>query len=254
MRIAVARTGSAFRSVRYREIFEGRFKVAGCRRGSIGRLVFLPSEIPLESHSACGYQRITGIHFDDEIWNSVAGRRKACTVDQLSRSMNLRSAELSRSLLRIGREILSPGFASFAVIESLVTIVMVDLDRLLEGNEPGGAGQLRGGMPGRKLAAIEERIRASDEPIPTVADLAGLAGCSPGHLLRCYQQETGETLRMRLQQESSARACQLLRSTDLPLKSISWNLGFRSQRQFHQRISPGARRGAFAIPGAFPLD
>lgn len=217
--------------------FQGRYMLPGCRRSAIGRLMFIPSDTPLESSSAGGHVRIAGIHFEDETLREASGRARDWTASQLGRGINLRSTEIGYSLRRIGHELLSPGFASTAVLESLMTMVMIDLDRLLLGDDPASAGPRSGALPGHKLALLEERIRAVDERIPTVAELARLAGFSPRHLLRCYHQETGETLRERLQQESAARACQLLRSTDLPIKAISWNLGFSSQGNFTQAFS-----------------
>lgn len=217
--------------------FQGRYMVSGCRREAIGRLMFIPSQVPLESSSAGGHMRIAGIHFEDETLRAVSGRGRDWTAHQLGRGINLRSAEIGHSLRRIGHEILSPGFASTALLESLMTLVMIDLDRLLLGDDPASASPCGGGLAGHKLTLLEERIRALDERIPTVAELARLAGFSPRHLLRCYQQETGETLRERLQQESAARACMLLRSTDQPINAISWNLGFSSQGNFTQAFS-----------------
>lgn len=217
--------------------FQARYKVPGCRREAIGRLIFIPSDIPLESSSATGHARIAGIHFSDEKWQEVSGRARKWTPRQLGGGINLRSAEIGQSLRRIGKEILSPGFASTAVLESLMTLVMIDLDRLFLGDDPARNSASGGVLPARKLAVVEERIREMEERIPTVAELANLAGFSPRHLLRCYRQETGETLRERLQQESSTRACHLLRETDLPIKAISWNLGFRSQGNFTQAFS-----------------
>lgn len=216
---------------------QARYKIPGCKRQTIGRLIFIPSDIPLESSSASGYARIAGIHFSDDTWQQVSGRRREWTPRQLGQGINLRSTEIGQSLRRIGQEILSPGFASTAVLESLMTLVMIDLDRLLVGDDLAYDTVKRAAFPIQKLALVEERIREMSERIPTVAELAHLAGFSPRHLLRCYRQETGETLRERLQQESSRRACHLLRQTDMPIKAISWNLGFRSQGNFTQAFS-----------------
>jgi AraC family transcriptional regulator len=210
----------------------GRFQVEGCDDRALGKLVFLPANIPFESHSVGGHHRLAGSHFTEEAFARATGRESSWSKDELSRSTDLKDARIAQSLTRLAQEALSPGFASAAVVEATMVVLMVDLARRLGTQSEPTPLWAKGGLTGRRLSQIEERIVAEEMLPPSVAELADLARLSPRHLLRGYRETMGENLRERLQREANSRACALLRSTELSIKEIAARLGFRAAGSF----------------------
>jgi AraC family transcriptional regulator len=136
-------------------------------------------------------------------------------------------------MARLAAEVVTPGFASGAVIESLTTLMIVDTMRALGHGPAKEAGVVaKGGLTSFQLRRIDERIRDDTQMLPTVADLAMELGFSVRHLLRAYRQATGSTLRTCVQRSSHDRAMALLSGTNLPLKTIAYRLGFQSPGSF----------------------
>ena len=98
------------------------------------------------------------------------------------------------------------------------------------------------------IAQIQEYILAHlHEPL-SIEKLAGLANMSVRHFARIFRQQSGITPMAFVLHGRVDQARKLLESTDLPLKTVSYNCGFSSTRQmgnlFNQKLglSPGQYR------------
>ena len=79
-----------------------------------------------------------------------------------------------------------------------------------------------------------------------LAEAAGAAGLSPGHLSRLFHQSTGLTFQEYVRRFRLERACTLLTTTNQSVTAIAFESGFQSISQFHRSFR--------AVYGEPPLD
>ena len=196
----------------------------------IGKLVFRPPNLPLRCVNSGGVQRLlmcsfqpTGsVEVDDDLHETLA-----CAPPQL----NLRSEPIAAGLRRVAAEARAPGFGSLAVVEAMLTCVLVDLVRACGGLESRPA-RLKGGLAPWQIRRITEALREIDGAVPTVRSLAQLVGLTPRHLLRSFRSSTGSTVVRHIARAQFARACELLTTTDLSLKQVAQKCGFETASGF----------------------
>ena len=92
--------------------------------------------------------------------------------------------------------------------------------------------RMAGALAPWQLKRIDERLADPERPPPDVAELAGLCGVSPRHLMRCFKQTRGMTVLDYVERGTFARAARLLRESDLPLKTIAARLGYAQACSF----------------------
>lgn len=167
----------------------------------------------------------------------------------LQNCMKLESDAVSDILLRIGREVSQPGFASQLLLEGLSISLLVETMRVLKTlNEQ----EIRkGGLSPRRFRLIEGRVRAGGS-LPSLAELAELCQLSRRQLVRAFRSETGQTIGAYVQQVTVERAKALLVGTSHPISIIAGDLGFASASAFSTafRRSVGCSPGIFGFPGA----
>lgn len=86
-------------------------------------------------------------------------------------------------------------------------------------------------LPRATVERLEARMHALEDGVPTLRELADLAGLSPRHLTRGYKEATGRTLMARQRDIQIELAKDLLRGTE-PLSAIALACGFGSQSHF----------------------
>lgn len=87
------------------------------------------------------------------------------------------------------------------------------------------------GLSLRMLNRLEARMKAFDQGIPSLNELAQEAGQSPRHLTRQYKAATGKTLSSRQREIQLERATELLQG-QMGLSEIAIASGFSSQSHF----------------------
>lgn len=195
-----------------------------------GKLVFRPAGVPLHCLNSggtqrlilCNFDRIEAAHANKEIFDKLA----LVPPDQ-----NLHSETVATALRCLAMEATSPGFASETLIDALITGALIDLLRRCGAAAPRQR-PTRGGLARRHLRRIDETLRDIDGPAPTVAMLAKLVGVSQRHLVRAFRQSTGSTVIRYIARARHARACELLASTELPLKLVAYKSGFATPSSF----------------------
>lgn len=83
--------------------------------------------------------------------------------------------------------------------------------------------------PQSRLHVVLARIEAAPGLPWSVAEMAATAAISPGRLHEWFRQETGATPRAWLAEVRIRRACELLRSSALPLSGIALRCGYADQ-------------------------
>ena len=66
----------------------------------------------------------------------------------------------------------------------------------------------------------------------TVEEIASRCGLSPRHLMRAFKASTGMTVHQYANEVVMKRAMDILRSEDMPLKVLAWQLGYSSASAF----------------------
>jgi len=208
----------------------------------MGRVIFVPAGLPLHARIGVGRQWDFQCLFSAEACEHV--NAAAWDRERLRESLHVRNASLIALSERIVAEMRTPGFASSIVIESLCSVVAIDLIRHF--SAPRISGAAKGGLPGWRLRRIEERVRAEGPP-PTLSELASLCGMSSRHLRRAFRQQTGRTLSDLVTEVRTSRAADLLASDALSLKEICHRLGFAHASAF----STAFRRATGESPSAY---
>lgn len=210
-----------------------------------GKLVFRPAGVPLHCLNAggtqrlilCNFDRIEAAHANDEIFDKLA----LAPPDQ-----NLHSETVAAALKCLAMEATSPNFASEALMDALITGAVIDLLRRCGAVAPAQK-PVRGGLARWQLRRIDETLREIDGPAPTVSMLAKLVGVCPRHLVRAFRQSTGSTVIRYIARARHARACELLATTELPLKLIAYKSGFATPSSF----AAAFKREACESPGEY---
>lgn len=223
---------------------------ASPRYRDFGNLAFIPAAVPTQSryYSGAGPRRAIVVRYASEVIDRL-GEDEPCRYDPgAMASHNLRDPDIQYGMRQLAREAMAPGFASATLVESISTGLLVRLARHFgQGRRDSKAG--RGGLAPWQIRRITERIADENviDALPTITELAALAGISSGHLQRAFKQSAGCTLGEHIRDVRLERARALLSGSDLMLKEIALRLGFSSQYGF----TVAFQRGTGETPSAF---
>jgi AraC family transcriptional regulator len=192
----------------------------------VGRIFFVPARTPLRFRWGPGRPRELQCMYYGGDFEQLAS---SCSRERLRDTLHVTSPSLHAAASRIVAEMTAPGFASSIVIESLCSLMAVDLVRNLSTARTPGT--MSGGLPGWRLRRIEERLHVDGSP-PTLSELASLCGLSPRHLRRAFRQQTGRGLGDLVTEVRRSRAEELLASDNMSLKEIAYRLGFAHPSAF----------------------
>lgn len=208
----------------------GRFEDAFDSLQPLGDIVFVPAGYRFQGSGSPGKQRNLFVFLaaDDSCPDGVR-LRELITPASLSECINLRSSRIKHLLKQISRELYQPGFASELMLEGLGTSLLAETLRLFH-HKHEQVGR-RGGLSPRALRLIQQRIGDGEQP-PTLAELAALCRLSRRHLMRAFQEETGQTLGHYVKQQMMEKASRLLRHSDLQISQIAARVGFTSAAAF----------------------
>ncbi len=228
------------------------------QEASFGQLMLHPAGVSTHAHGADEHEDVRALvcHFDRDWIQEVTGSDFDRSEEPLTSSLDLRNADLDHSMRRLMREMVEPGFASGILAESLGASMAVDIARHfgMQCRTDDAASETKGGLSPGRLRQIRDYIISFQEGSPTLASVAGQCGVSVAHLRRMYKSTTGHTLHNFIEELRVSRAKALLLDTNLPLKIISYRLGFchpsafsfafkktagESPRAFRQRCATG---------------
>ncbi|MDB6060589.1 MAG: AraC family transcriptional regulator [Verrucomicrobiaceae bacterium] len=195
-----------------------------------GDVIFFPSATPFCGKSDGGHQRMLVCSLEASLGELRAGN-ESWSEGELIAGLDLKDAKLRATLARVAQEAINPGFASAMLIEALLTTAVVDLMRYFE-RRSAHDDSSKGGLAPWQLRRVRDRVEHSDVPAPSVEDLARLCGISARHLMRGFKKSNGTTLHSYVEQVRLDKAKDFLLKTNLPLKTISWKLGFAHASSF----------------------
>lgn len=193
----------------------------------VGRMLFRPAGSEMRCRNAGGRQRLLMCSMPDD----GTGEGMRLPVAHLPPALDLREPSLARTMLRLAHEIVTPGFAAPALVEALIATLLVDFTRS-QRTQPPRQARARGGLAPWQIRRIEEAVRETDGPPPSVSALARLVGISPRHLLRAFRTSMGSSVLSHIAQIRLDRACALLSSRSMPIKQVAGLCGFSSTSAF----------------------
>jgi AraC family transcriptional regulator len=211
-----------------------------------GDVFFVPAGIPLKYQGIGGPYRHITCRLDAAVFERMTDFQNRWDNHMAKACRNIRAPQLNSSLLRLAQETLTPSFASDLLVDSISSVITVDLARYLR-NELGEMPKAKGGLAPWQMRRIEEYVEDSPDTSLSIGLLAGLCGISSGHLMRAFKQTTGETVHAYVERVRLSKAQRLLCETDLPLKVIAAELGFSTPSSF----SFAFRRATGGTPASF---
>lgn len=205
---------------------EGRYKDIGLRPdySSIGRLLFLPADLPLEVRTSCRPEQVVRCVFTNEALRTFGGDCDVYDRGAIATFLNVRQREMADLMTLIGEELATPGLAREALAESLGIALLIKFARYVSTNSKGEVGH-RGGLSRRNLKLITEAVEQGDH-CPPLSELSDVVGLSLRHLTRAFKQTTGITVYTYVEQVRLAKTKALLADSDMLMKEIAARLGF----------------------------
>jgi AraC family transcriptional regulator len=224
-----------------RSWLDGRF-------GDVQNAGLFPAGQEIHARSEGGRQRVLLCRIDPARFDDVLGTSIDWDAPTRLAAMELRDVAIRGTLARIAHEALNPGMASAALMEALCISLVVDVGRHLDARQH--RRQLKTGqLAPWQMRRIEERVRSAAGRMPTLDEAASLCGISTRQLVRGFKASTGRTVHEYFSAQQMEYARGLLSATDLPMKAIAIQFGFRQQGSF----TAAFRRACGETPSAYRL-
>jgi AraC family transcriptional regulator len=190
-----------------------------------GQLMLQPAGIPTYATGAEEEEESRNVEcMFEKDWLERVTEGRFESINELRPYFDLRHEGVDHAVRRLMRELLEPGFASNVLVESLGISIAVDIARIF--NNVHEEDESKGALSAARLRRIQEFVDSFDEGCPTLSDIAKQCGISPAHLRRVYKATTGQTVHNYIEEVRVNRARRLLLESPLPLKVISYKLGF----------------------------
>ena len=197
------------------------------RYETMGDIVFVPNGVTMIGTGSSGPRRYLACNLDVKLfanrWNELSERA-------FVESLAIKSTEVKHSLRRLLRETTEPSLSSPIALDAIGTLLAIDIERHLEGFKDQPT-RKTGGLSPARMRLIEERLRP-EHPVPTLVELADYCNLSTRHLARAFREETGRAIGEFVSTAARERACNLLSTTDLPIRIIAERVGFSSPASF----------------------
>lgn len=205
------------------------------RLQSFGQLMFFPAKVEVTTDPANCNERVRNIrcHFDAEWLRQIWLSMPQWESDSLTRCFDMRNLRIEQTLQRLGQEALNPGFASTLMVESLSNTIAIEIVRHFNASPEGTRVRTQEGkLSNADISRIVEYIDSCENHCPNIDEIANVCDISPAHLRRSFKRTTGRTVHDAVEKIRLRKAQDLLIGTDLPLKVISYRLGFANSSTF----------------------
>ncbi|WP_198045768.1 helix-turn-helix transcriptional regulator [Novosphingobium aquimarinum] len=204
---------------------QGRFLSAQWSGGHarMGRIVVVPGNVPLHvKASATPARRMLHCRLPAHV--SLPRPHEAGVFEQC---LNWSSPVIARSLSRLAREVMAPGFADVAMIEGLGLQIAAELAK---GFAKPGSGH-KGGLAPWQLRRIDDYILSGHWDC-SVSELAALCGISAGHVMRAFRQSSALSLATHIAVLRMERARELLEDESHAVAEVAAHLRFATPSSF----------------------
>jgi len=215
----------------------------------IGEILLVPAGLEFTGTGGAGKQSNLVVLLHAEATTN-SEPPKPITTGQLRACHDLRNHRIRNLLRQIAHELFYPDASTELMLEGLGYTLAGETARLFQ-PRPVSPPRL-GGLSPSTMRLINDRIAEANQQ-PSLAELAALCNLSQRHLMRAFQEETGQTLGSYVKQQIISTAGQLLSHSDMPIGEIAKKLGFSSTSAFsktfrrHRGIPPREFRHSFGI-------
>lgn len=219
---------------------------------SFGSLMFFPAGTKVQTTAALASERTRNVicRFNADWFKRFLPDRKAWNSDDLARCYDLRNTRIEKAMHALGMEAISPSFGSEMLAESLATIIAIELARHYSAEKM----QLRartfdGQFSAEEMGKICEFVDTAADGGLTSERVASNFGVSAAHFRRSFKKTAGQTFHQYVADSRLKRAQALLTDTDLPLKEVSFRLGFANSSTFSSTF----KKSCGETPNAYRL-
>lgn len=198
---------------------------------SIGQLIFIPPGVELEWHWEKGLQQTVTCMFEVERIGLLGSLDWNWRDVDLSRTVNIKNDYLLNGMRKLGEEARLPGFASELQIESMLSVMGIELHRLFIGEQPlieASAHRLTT----QQLKRVRDYVYDHLAETVSVQDIARACDLSSRDLSEQFKHTTGSTLRQFLATARVERAKSLLSRRHLMIKQVGYECGFKGSAAF----------------------
>lgn len=200
-----------------------------------GQLMFFPADIPFRTKAAANDEYVQTItcRFNRGWFAEMAEIPDRWESSELARCCDVRNRRIDQAIQWMGNEATAPGLASALLIESLASAVAIEIARHFGQSEEVLRVRTRDGklLPSH-LNRVVDYIESTIQRCPTIDEIAATCDVSSAHLRRAFKNTTGRTIHDYVEKVRLNKAKALLSDTDLPLKEISYRLGFAASSTF----------------------
>lgn len=188
-----------------------------------GSLALRPADVPMEFRIAAGAFDTVRLRLRA---SRIAPVLAGLTLNDalLAACFDIRSPAIEETMLRIAAELDHLRPDSAALVEALVTALLIDLRRYLE-DAVRHAARRKGGLSARALRTALAMIEA-DGPAPAIDALAHACGLSRHHFIRCFRESTGVGPGTAIRQRRIGRAKAMLIEGRHAIEDIARTLGY----------------------------
>jgi AraC family transcriptional regulator len=201
-----------------------------------GQLMLLPPEMPLESSGPAREAErchVVACRYNPQWLEETTGLCQGAMRDDIC--ISLSNPHLEYAMRRLWTELSCPGFANTILTEGLAIAMAADLACHLMGMKKP---EQTGGMLTRRQIDLIADYLAEESHWPlSVSALSSMLGVSDTHFRRLFRATTGQTIHSYVEEFRLDKAKLLLATTKLPLKIISYRLGFAHPSAFSAAFS-----------------
>jgi len=214
------------------------YGVERCYRGSqlpgfhpLGRTVISPSGFNFAHCYSQGRLSAICCYWEPSWIARLLGAAPAWDAGTLRATVDIADADIQHTLRQICCETVNPGFCSDLIIDGLGRTLLGHVARYLWDRRHRPAA-LPADVPDKVIRQAKEYIEASLHLGLTTGMIARAVGLSRNHLMRQFKTATGSTLHAYVDEMRTAHAKALLAADALPIKEISFRVGFNSPSSF----------------------
>src|SRR5690606_1421008 len=197
----------------------------------IGKLLLVPPGATLYTRWTVGQQKTLSCLFD---WSklSVLGGFDWCWENiELQSTLDVKSIFLEALMTRLAEETERPGFASKLQIDTLLTLIALELSRHFNLVERSNQADTRK-LSAAQIGLLREMLESSLGGEPSLTQLASACGLPPRELSERFRRSMGVTLRQFAAETRIRKARSLLTGERYLIKEVAYLCGFQDAAAF----------------------
>lgn len=196
-------------------------------------VAFLPPDCPVKLHPVDQPLRVLNCEFEKRNFEAVTGINERLWMEHRRALVAIKDRRLEVLMQELYAELVQPGFASELLVASVCNMILVQMARYGHQLEQMNGPSRCQGLAPWQLRRIQERIEDSlERGYPSIEELARICSISQSHLMRSFKKSTGWPIHKYVAEDRLQMAKSMLGGSQLNLKEIASQLGFRSPAYF----------------------